>query len=121
MAYAHLETGSWTIAAHLLENLRKRLGENDALIMAGLTQAYTGLGQSEKAIVAGRIAYQVQPSSPVVTHLYGLALVADDRRKHDAVNLLEKAVAIRPDNPAYRNSLRRARQGLAASRDKAKS
>ena len=121
MAYAHLETGSWTIAAHLLENLRKRLGENDALIMAGLTQAYTGLGQSEKAIVAGRIAYQVQPSSPVVTHLYGLALVADDRRKHDAVNLLEKAVAIRPDNPAYRNSLRRARQGLAARRDNAKS
>lgn len=109
MAYAHLETGSWTVAAHLLENLRKRLGENDALIMAGLTQAYTGLGQTEKAIAAGRIAYRVQPSSPVVSHLYGLALLADSRRKEDAVSLLEKAVAIMPENSAYRESLRRAR------------
>ncbi|MEH6701740.1 MAG: tetratricopeptide repeat protein [Parasphingorhabdus sp.] len=109
MAYAHLETGSWTVAAHLLENLRKRLGENDALIMAGLTQAYTGLGQTEKAIAAGRIAYRVQPSSPVVSHLYGLALLADARRKEDAVSLLEKAVAIMPENSAYRESLRRAR------------
>jgi tetratricopeptide (TPR) repeat protein len=109
MAYAHLETGSWTVAAHLLENLRKRLGENDALIMAGLTQAYTGLGQTEKAIAAGRIAYRVQPSSPVVSHLYGLALLADEGRKDDAVSLLEKAVAIMPENSAYRESLRRAR------------
>ncbi len=109
MAYAHLETESWTVAAHLLENLRKRLGENDALIMAGLTQAYTGLGQTEKAIAAGRIAYRVQPSSPVVSHLYGLALLADSRRKEDAVSLLEKAVAIMPENSAYRESLKRAR------------
>lgn len=109
MAYAHLETKSWTVAAHLLENLRKRLGENDALIMAGLTQAYTGLGQTEKAIAAGRIAYRVQPSSPVVSHLYGLALLADGRRKEDAVSLLEKAVAIMPENSAYRESLKRAR------------
>lgn len=109
MAYAHLETGSWSVAVHLLENLRKRLGENDALIMAGLTQAYTGLGETEKAIAAGRIAYRVQPSSPVVSHLYGLALLADEGRKGDATSLLEKAVTIMPENPAYRASLRRAR------------
>lgn len=109
MAYAHLETGSWSVAVHLLENLRKRLGENDALIMAGLTQAYTGLGETEKAIAAGRIAYRVQPSSPVVSHLYGLALLADEGRIGDATSLLEKAVTIMPENPAYRASLRRAR------------
>ncbi|MGB5724525.1 MAG: tetratricopeptide repeat protein [Parasphingorhabdus sp.] len=109
MAYAHLETESWAVAAHILENLRKRLGENDALIMAGLTQAYTGLGQTEKAIAAGRVAYRVQPSSPVVSHLYGLALLADKGRKEDAVALLKKAVAIMPENSAYRESLWRAR------------
>lgn len=107
MAYAHLESKSWAVAAHILENLRKRIGNNDALIMAGLTQAYTGLGQTEKAIAAGRIAYRVQPSSPVVTHLYGLALLADDTRQKDAISLLKKAVAIMPDNPVYRKSLRR--------------
>lgn len=121
MAYAHLETESYAVAAHLLENLRKRIGDNDALILAGLTQAYTGLGQTGKAVATGRIAYHVQPSSPIVSHLYGLALMADDRRKQDAISLLEKAVAIMPENPVYRESLRRARAGPGASRSKTKS
>ena len=108
MAYAHLETKSWTVAAQILENLRKRIGDNDALIMAGLTEAYTGLGQTEKAIAIGKVAYRVQPSSPVVSHLYGLALMADGDRQKDGISLLKKAVAIMPDNPAYRQSLRRA-------------
>ncbi|WP_340168570.1 tetratricopeptide repeat protein [Parasphingorhabdus sp.] len=99
MAYAHLEAESWAVAAPILEKLRKRIGDNDALIMAGLTQAYTGLGQTEKAIAAGRVAYRVQPSSPVVSHLYGLALMADDERKKDGISLLKKAVAIMPKNP----------------------
>ncbi|MEO9634856.1 MAG: tetratricopeptide repeat protein [Parasphingorhabdus sp.] len=108
MAYSHLETESWAVAAHILENLRKRIGENDVLIMAGLAQAYAGLGQTEKAIAAGRIAYRVQPSSPVVSHLYGLALLQDETRTEDAVSLLKKAVAIRPDNVDYQKSLKRA-------------
>jgi len=118
MAYAHLETGSWSVAARLLEKLRRRIGENDALILAGLTQAYTGMGQTEKAIDAGRAAYRVQPSSPVVSHLYGLALMADGTRAQDAIALLEKAVAIKPDNSDYRQSLKRARASLGATRSK---
>ena len=121
MAYAHLETKSWTVAAHLLENLRKRLGENDALILAGLTQAYTGLGQTDKAIAVGRIAYRVQPSSPVVSHLYGLALMGDKTRRQDAISLLEKAVAVMPENPVYRKSLQRALSAQRASRSKVNS
>jgi tetratricopeptide (TPR) repeat protein len=121
MAYAHLETESWSVAAHILENLRKRVGDNDALIMAGLTHAYTGLGQTEKAIAAGRIAYRVQPSSPVVSHLYGLALIADGARKKDGISLLKKAVAIMPKNPIYRKSLRRALAAQRADRGKVKS
>ena len=116
MAYSHLETESWAVAASILENLRKRIGENDALIMAGLTQAYIGLGQTDKAIAAGRIAYRVQPSSPVVSHLYGLALMQDGERRRDGISLLKKAVAIMPDNPVYRQSLQRARARGNASR-----
>jgi len=121
MAYAHLETESWSVAAHILENLRKRIGDHDALIMAGLTQAYTGLGQTEKAIAAGRIAYRVQPSSPVVSNLYGLVLMADGTRKKDGISLLKKAVAIMPKNPVYRKSLRRAYAAQRADREKVKS
>ncbi len=121
MAYAHLETENWSVAAYILENLRRRLGEGDALIMAGLAQAYTGLGDTKKAIDAGRKAYALQPSSPVVSHLFGLALLEDEAREQDAVDLIEKAVSIRPENLTYRQSLRRAyaalekRSGVAAS------
>ncbi len=108
MAYAHLETKNWNVAKYILENLRKRIGENDALVMAGLAQAYTGLGETKKAVAAGRIAYHVQPSSPVVSHFYGLAVLADGARNKDAVDLLEKAVAIAPNNTVYRNSLSQA-------------
>ena len=121
MAYAHLETESWAVAAQILENLRKRIGDNDALIMAGLAQAYTGLGQTEKAIAAGRIAYRVQPSSPVVSYLYGLALMADNTRQKDATSLLKKAVAIVPNNPVYRKSLQRAYAAQRTERTKTKS
>jgi len=89
--------------------------------MAGLTQAYTGLGQTEKAIAAGRIAYRVQPSSPVVSNLYGLVLMADGTRKKDGISLLKKAVAIMPKNPVYRKSLRRAYAAQRADREKVKS
>ena len=91
------------------------------MILAGLTQAYTGMGQTKKAIAVGRIAYRVQPSSPVVSHLYGLALMADDKRKPDAISLLEKAVAIMPENTVYQESLRRARSVQGTSRSKIKS
>ncbi len=121
MAYSHLETGSWAVAAYILENLRKRIGENDALIMAGLTEAYTGLGETDKAIAAGRIAYQVQPSSPVVSHLYGLALMQDANRRRDGISLLKKAITIVPDNPAYRQSLRQALAVRGAGQGKATS
>ena len=80
--------------------------------MAGLAQAYTGLGQSEKAIRAGRIAYYVQPSSPVVSHLYGLALLADGSRNKDAYDLIKKAVMISPQNADYRLSLAKASAAL---------
>lgn len=121
MAYSHLETESWGVAAHILENLRKRIGDNDALILAGLAEAYTGLGQTEKAIAAGRIAYRVQPSSPVVSHLYGLALMQDAKRRRDGISLLKKAVAIMPDNPVYRQSLRRALAMRGASQGEIRS
>jgi cytochrome c-type biogenesis protein CcmH/NrfG len=91
------------------------------LIMAGLTQAYTGLGQTEKAIAAGRVAYRVQPSSPVVSHLYGLALMADRGRNKDGISLLKKAVAIMPKNQVYQKSLRLALAAQRADRGKVKS
>lgn len=108
MAYTHLETENWDVARKILEHLRLRIGNNDALIMAGLAQAYTGLGRIDDAIAAGRIAYAKQPSSPVVAHLYGLALLGDQTRIKDAIDLIQKSVSIAPDVALYRQSLARA-------------
>ena len=121
MAYAHLETENWDVARRILENLRSRIGENDALMMAGLAQAYTGLGETDKAIRAGRIAYYVQPSSPVVSHIYGLAILTDGSRNKDAVDLIRKAVEIAPENTVFRRSLAQAYALLNKSGETAES
>ncbi|HEY9091662.1 tetratricopeptide repeat protein [Parasphingorhabdus sp.] len=105
MAYGHLEAGNWDIARRILENICKRIGENDVLIMAGLAQAYTELGQTDKAVATARIAYYVQPSSPVASHIYGRALLAEGSRSNDARDLFRKSVMIAPLNEAYRASL----------------
>ena len=47
--------------------------------------------------------------------------MADDKRKPDAISLLEKAVAIMPENTVYQESLRRARSVQGTSRSKIKS
>lgn len=108
MAYAHLETENWDVARRILENLRARIGPNDALIMAGLAEAYSGLGRHADAVRAGRVAYYVQPSSPVVSHIYGLAILNEGTRTKDAVDLIRKAVSLAPDNAVYRKSLAQA-------------
>lgn len=105
MAYGHLEAENWDIAGRILENIRKRIGNNDALIMSGLAQAYAELGQTDRAVAAARIAYNLQPSSPVVSHIYGQALFAEGKRPKDARELFRKAVMIAPLNETYRASL----------------
>ena len=113
MAYQYLEAGDWGRAAAILEDLNDRLGPNDALVLAGLAQAYGGMERGKLAVEHGALAYAVQPSSAVVSHLYGRALLQSPGRADDALALIEKAVAIAPANATYRDSLKQALKAAA--------
>ncbi|MEW4467241.1 tetratricopeptide repeat protein [Parasphingorhabdus sp. JC815] len=112
MAYGYLEAENWDMAQRIFENIRQRIGNNDALIMAGLAHAYTETQQIEKAVKAAQIAYHVQPSSPVVTHIYGRALLEQGTRPKDAYDLLKKAAVMTPQNAIYQASFTRASEVL---------
>jgi predicted Zn-dependent protease len=108
LAYTHLDAKNWTAARDLFEKLRQRLGHGDPLLLAALAQSYLELDSAGMAVVVARKAYRVQPSSPVVSHVYGLALLEQGKTPGDAYALLRKAVQIAPENPAFKKALKRA-------------
>ncbi len=109
MAYGYLDNRNYPAARILLEKLRARLGNRDVLLLSALAQAQLGEGDVETAVETARLAYFLQPSSPVVTHILGLALLKSGDHRRDALDLLEKAVTVAPDNIAFRRSYDRAR------------
>jgi predicted Zn-dependent protease len=108
LAYTQLDAQNWTAARDLFERLRQRLGHGDPLLLAALAQSYLELDRADMAELVARKAYQIQPSSPVVSHVYGLTLLEQDKAPRDAYALLRKAVQITPGNAAFQKALKRA-------------
>jgi tetratricopeptide (TPR) repeat protein len=98
-AAAHLEAGNWDEATLLLEALRRRIGNEDALLLSDLAMARLGKGQTAMALSLARRAYALQPSSPVASHIYGWARYKAEGVSQTSIDLLEKAVAISPRHP----------------------
>ena len=98
-AAAHLEARHWDEAILLLEALRRRIGNEDALLLSDLAMARLGKGQTAMALSLARRAYALQPSSPVASHIYGWARYNAQGVSQASIDLLEKAVAISPQHP----------------------
>lgn len=96
-----LAAGEHAAGAATLEQLRARLGDRDAALLASLAQAYGGAGQASEALGYAEAAYRLQPLNPAVGDAYGWALFgAGDSRAAAAV--LEKSVAIAPRHAGLR-------------------
>lgn len=106
--YRHLDTGNWADAIRMLERVRKRLGNNDAILLANLARAYAGAGQMERAIGYARTAYDIAPANAMVTKVYGQLELKRGKRPKAAVELLQKARSMMPDNQEVAAQLRRA-------------
>ncbi len=107
---AALAGGEWGRAGTLLEGLRATLGDRDAALLNNL--GWVRLSQQRAAEAAGlaRMAYALAPNSaPVAANDGWFASRAGNRAT--AVTLLEKAVHLAPDIPAYRARLAKARVG----------
>ena len=98
-ASAHLEAGNWDEAMTLLEALRRRIGNEDPLLLANLAWAKLEKGQKAMALSLARRAYALQPSSPVTSDVYGWTRFKMEGPSRASIDLLEKAVAISPQHP----------------------
>lgn len=100
-ASAHVEARNWDEAIVLLEALRRRIGNEDPLLLSDLAWARLGKGQYARALTLARRAYALQPSSPVTTDVYGWARYKAEGPNRASIDLLEKAVAISPGHPLF--------------------
>jgi cellulose synthase operon protein C len=86
-------------AMPLLESLRARVGDNDAVLMTNLAWAWIDRGDAAKALPFAARAYRLNPASAVTSDVLGWALFRANVRIADARDLLEKAIAMAPGEP----------------------
>ncbi|CAN5176149.1 hypothetical protein BH10PSE12_BH10PSE12_20360 [soil metagenome] len=105
-ASAWLDARAWDRAVALLEPLRATLGDNDVLLMADLAWGWLGKGDTGRALAYAAHAYRLQPASPVAADVYGWVMLKKGWQGRNAVDLLEKAVALAPGHPMLARHLR---------------
>ncbi|UVO55468.1 tetratricopeptide repeat protein [Sphingomonas sp. SUN039] len=105
---AALAGKDWDRAEALLGGLRAQIGDRDATLLNNLAWVRLNQKRGGEAVALARTAYALAPNSAPVAANYGwFANAAGDRAS--GVALLEKAVAIAPEIPAYRARLAKAR------------
>lgn len=110
LADRQLAAGRYDDAVDTLEDIRFRIGNRDAALLAALAQGYAGLDDADAARRYGEGAYALAPANAVAVHAFGLSrLVAGDAA--GAVPILEKAVALAPDQAVLRWRLAQAYAG----------
>jgi len=92
-------------ALTLLESLRARLGNEDALLMADLARAHIGTGDAAAALPFAVHAYRLMPASAVGSDIFGWALFKAGRDRKTALALLRKAAQLAPGEPVVREHL----------------
>ena len=93
-----VQNGQGAQAIDMLEDVRRMIGNRDALLLADLALAYAAAGDAPVAHRYGRAAYVLMPMNAAVADAYGLALAAD-QDVEGARQVLAKASALDPDNP----------------------
>ena len=104
LAGYYLNMGANDAAAALYGDLIAVLGPNDALLQTDYARALLASGDTAKALSHARMAYRVQPGNPVAVNVYGY-IALEVGEADEAVEILEKAVAILPGNALARQHL----------------
>lgn len=108
LASAAIDRQNWPQAVTALTALHAQLGSNQPLLLTDLALARLRVGDAAMAAHDSRIAYRVQPASPLTSHVRGLVLTARTDAPMLAVEMLEKAQALQPRNPWLRYHLAQA-------------
>jgi tetratricopeptide (TPR) repeat protein len=103
LASDYLQRGrDWDASIRILEGLRARMGNRDALILNNLAWAWTRAGDVERGLIYARHAYALAPSNPAAADTLGWLLYSSGRDRVGGRQLIEKAAAIAPDAPLVR-------------------
>ncbi|MEG3123939.1 tetratricopeptide repeat protein [Sphingomonas sp. GB1N7] len=100
-AHWQIAGGEYAAAIETLEGLRERVGNRDAALLTELAYAYIGDDDAETGQAYAKAAYALAPLNPAAADAYGWALYQMGKNAQ-AVQLLEKAVAIAPEHAALR-------------------
>jgi cellulose synthase operon protein C len=106
-----LSRGEWAGAAAIYDSLSTRLGNRDPVRLVNAGWAQVGLGQPDAAVDLGKRAYALAPMSPLATASFG-SFLARAGKAAEAVPLLEKAVAMVPEEARFAQELAAARKSL---------
>jgi tetratricopeptide (TPR) repeat protein len=110
-----LAAGEHDRALTLLQSMRARIGNEDALLMTQLSYAHIGLGQMEKALPFAAHAYRLAPMNAVTTDAFGWALFKARGAKPEALELLRKAAQLAPQEAQVQRHLKEAQAVLNAA------
>lgn len=97
-AQLNLQAGRWRQAAAILEQLRRRIGDRDAAILANLAWAYHEMGDADRAGAYARRAYLLLPMNASTSEIYGWVLADSGTDIVHGIELLEKAQSLAPDD-----------------------
>lgn len=120
IADIYMAIGDANQAIFWLESVAQRIGYNDTFVLTKLARSYNAIERYDDAVPLARLAYNINPMSADTTRVYGFILMEQGERAKAAVELLEKAQKLLPDDDGVKEELERARALLKKSKDSKK-
>ncbi|MDB5699573.1 MAG: tetratricopeptide repeat protein [Alphaproteobacteria bacterium] len=109
VAGGYIEARQWSGAIAIYEDLRRRLGDRDAVMLNNLAWAYSELGEIERALPLAKKAWLLDRGNPATADTLGWLLFKSGKDKAQGLALLESAARAAPANAQIRNHLDGAR------------
>lgn len=110
LAGHRLQARDWPAAIAIYEQLRARLGNNDATILNNLAWAYSEMGELERAVPLARRAWTLDRDNPATADTFGWILFKSGVDRARGLALLEQAARGAPSDAEIRQRLEQARR-----------
>ena len=103
-----MNAGRFDRALPILESLRARLGDRDAVVLNNLAWSYFHTGRTRQGIAVAAKAHALAPTNAAVSHSYGWLLFRSGVDRKRGLHLLEQAARQAPRDPVVRAHLAQA-------------